>query len=278
MPKTKSTCERQASGEVELYFYDELEPSARASIEHHVLSCGECRRALEELSTIRTALATRPVVDAPVDGDWSAFMTRLNETMALESSANGDAVDSPSRDPRARAEQRALGYAPYLAMAAVLTLVTSAVIYVSRTPARHEAVQPAPVAEHVERLQATPAVLPAVQQNPEAGFAALSEQHFERSKLVVLGLANKDPRHATVADWAYERGLASGLLDDTRLYRMAAEERGMKTLASVMGDLELVLLQTSLADKPDPETLERIQRLIHKRDLVTKMDAAATGS
>jgi Putative zinc-finger len=265
-----TTCLRQASGEVELYFYDELDPSTRASVEQHLLSCSECRRALEELSTIRAALATRPVVDAPVDGDWSAFTIRLNETIALESSAKRVAADPPP------VEYRALRYAPYLATAAVLTLVTSTIVYVSRTTARPEPVPPTPVAEHVERPVATPTAAPAVRENPEAGFAALSEQHFERSKLVVLGLANKDPRRATNEDWAYERGLASGLLDDTRLYRMAAEERGMKNLASVMGDLELVLLQTSLAEKPDPDTLERIQRLIHKRDLVTKMDAVAT--
>ena len=112
--------------------------------------------------------------------------------------------------------------------------------------------------------------------SPEAAFTALSEQHFERSKLVVLGLANKDPHHAREADWAFERGLASSLLSDTRLYRQAAEARGMKSLAGVMGDLELVLLQTSLADAPDAEALEQIQRLIHKRDLVTKMEVAAT--
>jgi hypothetical protein len=80
------------------------------------------------------------------------------------------------------------------------------------------------------------------------------------------------------ADWAFERGLASNLLSDTRLYRRVAEERGMKTLADVMGDLELVLLQTSLADAPDPAALEQIQRLIHKRDLVSKMGVATMGS
>ena len=41
-----------------------------------------------------------------------------------------------------------------------------------------------------------------------AAFTAMSEQHFERSKLVVLGLATKDPR-AGNGDWAYERELAT---------------------------------------------------------------------
>ena len=59
------------------------------------------------------------------------------------------------------------------------------------------------------------------------GFEALSEEHFERSKLVVLGLATKDPAQVTSADWTYERDLAATLLTDTRMYRMAAEDRGL---------------------------------------------------
>ena len=50
----------------------------------------------------------------------------------------------------------------------------------------------------------------------------------------------------------------------------------MTTLAGVMGDLELVLLQTSMSDKPDMATLEQLQRLIAKRDLVTKMEVVTT--
>lgn len=66
-------------------------------------------------------------------------------------------------------------------------------------------------------------------------------------------------------------------MSDTRLYRQAAEARGMRTLAGVMGDLEIVLLQTSLAAAPDVDALGQIQRLIHKRGLVTKMDVTGAG-
>lgn len=161
-----------------------------------------------------------------------------------------------------------LRYASYLATAALLTLITSGLLYVGREASRSEALAPHAISGGTD---------PETVQ-PVSGFAALSEQHFERSKLVVLGLANKDPKVVNEEDWAYERGLATNLLDDTRLYRIAAEDRGLTTLAGVMGDLELVLLQTSLADTPDAATLDRIQRLIQKRDLVTKMDVAATGS
>ena len=277
-----TACERQQSGDIELYFYDELGPAERSEVESHLRSCPECRRAFDELGTIRSALAARPVVDAPPGGDWTGFMRRLDEAVRFDRDTHrqvDDTVRGGAWSPRVvsigRARRRA-AYAPYLATAAVLTLVTSALVHVARStprptraPAAAEATTPAPIAP--------PVLVPAVsERSTDAAFAALSEQHFERSKLVVLGLANKDPHHARESDWAYERGLATNLLSDTRLYRMAAEDRGMKTLADVMGDLELVLLQTSLADAPDAGVLEQIQRLIHKRDLVTKMDVAAT--
>jgi hypothetical protein len=178
--------------------------------------------------------------------------------------------DIPAGPRRIRA-----GYRSYLALAALLTLVTSGVVYVARSAPRPATSPVTDVAQH--RAPASP-IVPPSDRSADAAFAALSEQHFERSKLVVLGLANKDPRRAGDADWAYERRLATNLLSDTRLYRQAAEARGLRTLAGVMGDLEIVLLQTSLAESPDAEALGQIQRLIHKRDLVTKMDVSAVGS
>lgn len=273
-------CDVQASGGIELYFYDELEPAARASIQAHVSTCEECRRAVEELSVIRAALAGRPQVDAPVDGDWSAFMIRLDESIRLADRAREAVNVLPMPQRAATPARRLMAYAPFAAMAALITLVTSSVVYFARTGSQLPDSPPPPRVESAVQTTA-----PGAESTPQprpttvtlaVGFAALSEKHFERSKLVVLGLANKDAKLVGEADWAFERGLATSLLSDTRLYRLAAEERGMKTLAGVMGDLEIVLLQTSLADKPDPDTLERIQRLIHKRDLVTKMDVAAT--
>ena len=288
-------CERQQSGEIELYFYDELGAEERSNVDSHLRSCMECRRSLDELSVIRAALATRPRVDAPPGGDWTAFMERLagecrrvtegGDRAPVRSVAPrlvgsdpdlGDGWSERRTDPTVRPS--AVNYVPYLAMAALLTLVTSGVIYVARSapgPTRATTSVASPAVGSTPAASVDP--LPAVpERSADVAFAALSEQHFERSKLVVLGLANKDAHHAREADWAYERGLASNLLSDTRVYRQAAEERGMTSLAGVMGDLELVLLQTSLADAPDAESLAQIQRLIHKRDLVTKMDVAAT--
>ncbi len=220
-------CEVHASGAIELYFYDELTPTEREAVEGHLLSCRHCRTVLAELS------------------------------LAGEHTHAGHMVQFARTSGRT--------YVSYVAMAALLALVTLSVVIAIRS----RAVPAPPVIGTVADRT------PAPSSPDTAAFRALSEEHFERSKLVVLGLATKDPQLGT-ADWRYERELATSLLNDTRMYRLAAEDRGLTTLAGVMRDLELVLLQTSLTDDQDPASLPQLQRLIQKRDLLEKMDVVRT--
>ena len=264
-------CHLQATGTIELYFYGELDTRSRLDVETHLTSCADCRQALDDMRTIQAALATRPDISAPAGGDWTGFMTRLDAAIRDESeSVAPEGVRSFS--PRYRGR-----YVVYAAMAALITLVSISVAYIVES---RRQLQESALAGNVSPAPKSPepvAAAPAQEWSPDAGLVSLSEQHFERSKLVVYGLANKDAHRSLPQDWAYERQLASTLLSDTRLYRLAAEERGLKSVARVMGDLELVLLQTSMSSNPEPATLQQIQRLIHKRDLVSKMDVVVSG-
>lgn len=251
------TCERHGSGDLELYFYDELSSGKREEVTRHISSCQDCRAALEELHAIRAALAVRGDVSAPVSG-WSQFMSRLDAAIANDRSQSSRVVSFVARTRRRSLE--------YVAIAALLALVTFSVTVAFRT--RHLPIAPVLPSTAQHAAPAAP--------KDHSAFAAMTEEHFERSKLVVLGLAAKDPERGGPADWAYERGLATSLLDDTRLYRIAAEDRGLDALAGVMKDLELVLLQTSLTDDNDPSALPQIQRLIKRRDLIEKMDVVTT--
>jgi hypothetical protein len=257
------SCPVQANGSIELYFYGELPLPERAQIQAHLLECDECRRALEDLSVIRAALAVRPDVATPPGGDWSGFMARLEARVAAEAStADGvppaTVIAMPRRGWAAR----------YLAVAAVLVLLAMSAVLVLR---RERSAEPSATVATAGRPAVDDAVVRAVSRTtaPDPVLASVTSQHFERSKLVVLGLAMKDPRRD---DWAYERELAASLLNDTRVYRVAAEARGMQSLVGVMRDLELVLLQTSMSEQPDAASLEQLQRLIRRRDLITRMD------
>jgi hypothetical protein len=256
--------------DVVLYYYDEMDPAERAAAAAHVRRCGECRQRLEELAAIREALATRPPVDAPPAGDWSGFMRRLD-----------DAVRPPRLQPAPIAVLERAGKTwtvrHVAALAAMLAVVTIGVIMAARfkplDPADRVASTP-DVTTHVEAPAAptasTSSPAPAVQ-----ALRAVSVEHLERSKLVVLGLVTRDPGHTDPNDWQYERQLAGTLLNDTRLYRLAAQDRGVSDVARVMRDLETVLLEASLSDHTDTQALARVQRLINQRDLVVKMQVMA---
>lgn len=269
-----STCKVHDSGAVELYFYGELEGADRQSMQAHLAACRECRHALEQLTIIRAALEARPDVSAPPANDWSGFMAGLDRAVRPERRAQDSTVASAA-PPAAVARRRS--YAAWGAMAALLALVTTSVLFVARS--RDDAGRNARLNATIDAglKPGSPYVPDAAraEQGPDPALAALSEEHFERSKLVVLGLATKDAETPN-EDWNYERELASSLLNDTRLYRLAAEERGMNTLAGVLRDLEIVLLQTSLSESDDPAALAQIQRLIRKRDLVGKMEVVST--
>jgi hypothetical protein len=265
-----TACRVQQSPLIELYFYDELPDAERDRVTQHLAACEECRRALEELTIIRAALESCPTVKAPAGGDWSAFMLRLDTAIRAQ-----QGLPFNNRRQALTIGSRRLTAA--LAMAALLALVTMGVFFVMRTRARSidstadvtQAQAPPPA------RSATPAdaVPPAT---TDTALAQISEQHLERSKLVVLGLATRNPGDASGENWDYERTLATSLLGDTRLYRQTCEERGMNSLADVLRDLELVLLQTSMSETSDGESLAQLQRLIRRRDLITKMDVVAT--
>jgi len=280
-----TNCELRDTADVELYFYGEFDLVDRARVEGHLRGCEACRLRLEDLQAIRRALASRPVVDAPPAGDWSGFMRRLDSAIAREAPRLGSGQAEPSKvgtfDPGNLESVGALREPPVrpseswnlryvFALAAMLALVTIGGLMAMR-------VKPAAEIPVAEKASVT---APATVKAEPRGDRALREgsaEHLERSKLVVLGLATRDPRGARAQDWQYERTLAGSLLSETRLYRQAALQGGASDVARVMRDLETVLLEASMSDRKDPAALERVQRLIAKRDLVVKMQVIAAG-
>jgi hypothetical protein len=265
-----TVCEFFESPDIELYFYGELDPVDRARVDAHLRGCPPCRQRLDDLHAIRRALAERPVVEAPPAGDWSGFMRRLDTAVGLNAAtvANGRTVVLEHTGGRWRARH-------VMALAAMLALVLTGVFMAARFKAADagRAVTSAPnVAEQTPAVALDPDAVKA----EERALREVSAEHLERSKLVVLGLATRDPQETKSGDWLYERRLAGTLLSDTRLYRLTAQDRGLSDVARVMRDLETVLLETSMSDDADHDALERVQKLIAKRDLVLKMQVVAT--
>jgi hypothetical protein len=279
-------CELRDTADVEMYFYDEFDPIDRARVETHLRGCESCRQRLEDLHAIRHALASRPAIDAPPAGDWSGFMRRLDSAVATVGAVREPpiTVREPSitvHPPLTKSPDQ-WNLKAVFALAALLALVTIGVLVAMRfKPAEPTSVAvKTPVTEPVT-ANSSPGpgstLVTSQPRSPQADRALRegSAEHLERSKLVVLGLATRDPRAARAQDWQYERTLAGTLLSETRLYRQAAIQEGASDVARVMRDLETVLLEASMSDRKDRAALQRVQRLIDKRDLVVKMQVMA---
>ncbi|HUR33688.1 MAG TPA: anti-sigma factor, partial [Vicinamibacterales bacterium] len=177
-----TTCPLQTDGVVELYFYDELSPGERQDLARHLPSCADCRAALEELHVISLALAERPQVSSPPGGDWSSLMARIDQAVAVEPAR----ALPPVAAAGAATSRRSV--AGLVAIAATIALVSSALVYqgldgrrAAESSAGLAAVTPAVTSPDVPGPVAI-----AASTDRREGFAAVSEEHFERSKLVIL--------------------------------------------------------------------------------------------
>jgi hypothetical protein len=239
MVSKTSNCLHGSGERLTLYFYGELPPDERRWFEQHLPGCKDCSAALAELEALRSALAGRARATRPDERDWDGFMRRLQS-----------ALD----DPGAASPTRPALTAIWLGLAAALFLAVALGLVWQR------------------RVLEPPETPMAEAGAGDAALAAAAARHFERAKLVVLGIAMKDPAQTGAADWEYERQLAASLLPETRLFRLSASDHGDARLASLLGDLESVLLQAAMTTEGDAPELQRLQRVIRRRDLLGRMD------
>jgi hypothetical protein len=95
--------------------------------------------------------------------------------------------------------------------------------------------------------------------------------HLDRSQMVLAELSNAPDGKGQI-DISGERQIAQDLLDDNRLYRQTAHSTGDTAVASVLDDLERVLLE--VANSPSevsPEQFDQLRQEIRDRGLVFKV-------
>jgi hypothetical protein len=246
------TNDRMPLHDVDLYFYEELTGEARAAFERHLPGCPACKAALDDLEQIRGSLAPMRAQAGRSEAEWRSFMRRLDVRL----------------DGRPTSAVHGGYMIPVLAMAATLLIGIGAGALWQRERARTADSGTSAVA--LDQSATGNSASAASQARAKEREAVLA--HLDRAKIVLLGLANKDAGAVSADDWAYERSLAASLLPDTRLLRLGALEAGDAELASLLNDLEVLMLQASFAAEPDRVTLSQLQRYINRRDLLVRTE------
>ena len=101
--------------------------------------------------------------------------------------------------------------------------------------------------------------------------------HLERSQMVLVELSNAGaPEHGSL-DISYEQRAAEDLLESNRLYRQTAASAGDTATASLLDDLERVLLEVAHSPSAVSEKqLDELRKGIEDRGILMKVKVYGT--
>jgi hypothetical protein len=109
--------------------------------------------------------------------------------------------------------------------------------------------------------------------DPQAGERILLVavgDYLERSQMVLVELANANPK--VPMDISSEQERAADLVSESRLYRQTADHTGNRAVASVLDDLDRVLLEISHApSRISPEELDKLRQRLEAEGILFKI-------
>jgi hypothetical protein len=219
------------------YYRDDDAPAAA---NEHLASCAECAAEFESITRVLTLVKEAPV---PERGDdygeqvWTRLRWRLG---------------APSRRKHWQ----------WLAVAAVMAMaVCTGVVW---NP-RHS---PNQIAGNTKPSQKVAPVKTAAQN--ERVLVVVVSDHLEASERMLTDVSNADPTKTFDAEAQQQR--AADLVASNRIYRQTAVQRGDERIASVLADLEPILVELAHAGKTlSPDELASIQKRIETKGLLFKV-------
>jgi len=118
--------------------------------------------------------------------------------------------------------------------------------------------------------QAGMPVPPADPQTGERILLVAVGDYLERSQMVLIELANANPRGSL--DISSEQERASDLVSESRLYRQTAAHTGDAAVAGVLDELDRVLMEIAHApSRISPEELEKLRQRLEAEGILFKI-------
>jgi len=221
------------------HYHDDDAPGAA---EQHLASCPTCRAEYARLRRVLAMVDQMPIPERGAEyGEqiWKRLHWKLR-----------------GRRPRTR-------WTTILAAAAVLAVAFFAgQLWRARTAATQPAGQ---------QVAAAPAANAQTRGETAADrvLVVVVSDHLENSERMLLEVANADTRRGL--DLSDDSKRAAELVASNRIYRQTASRRGDARIASLLADLEPILLELSHAEKLSPEELKSLQKRIDSKGLLFKV-------
>ena len=232
------------------------------SAEEHLASCGECRAQFE---TLRDVLAL--VDQLPIPERSAAYGQEVWTRLRWKMGKTWDGFSNPSV-AKVGLESPTHVWGTIAAIAAALALAfIGGILWHARTlrsvPARQSivarAAQPAPVQQAAIESASKDRLL-----------LVVVSDHLDSSERMLLELSNADAKHPL--DVSSESKRAGELVASNRIYRQTAVRRGETRIASLLSDLEPVLVELSHAGSTlSPDEVAALQKRIDSKGLLFKV-------
>jgi hypothetical protein len=226
-----------------LHYYGELPAAEEARIESHLAGCGSCQAGYGRLQRVMAVVDTVPAVDAPDGFERTAWARLAPELTAPRRGWVSWFVFSPAR----------------LAFAAMVLALIGAAFVAGRMLPRAGAPAPVMASNHAKDTVRERVLL-----------VDLGE-HLDRSQMVLVELVSADDSKGSV-DISTEQARAQQLLAENRLYRQTAVGTGDAAMASVLDDLERVLVDVAASPSTvSQDDLDMVRRRIESKALLFKV-------
>jgi len=214
------------------YYYGE---GAAGEVEEHIGTCESCRGAYHALQRVLNSVDSLPVPERSADYEaqvWRKLATHL---------------------PRQRSfAARWFAWRPMAVAAAMAVLVVAAYL--------------------AGRTSQKPRGELAKDSSRERVLLVAVGDHLERSHMMLVELSNADAPKQGSLDISYEQRAAEDLIESNRLYRQTAASAGDRETASMLEDLERVLLEVAHSPSSMSEgQLDDLRKEIESRGILMKV-------
>lgn len=226
-----------------LYYYGEESPGVEV-VENHLGECEACRGTYHSLQRVLNSVDSLPVPERGAEYEmrvWNAVERQLPR--------------------RKSAAVRWFSWKPMLAVAAMAVLVVGA--YIAGRSAR------------AGKAGAGSATADA--QVRERVLLVAVGDHLERSRTVLVELANAGAPKNGQLDISYEQKAAEDLLESNRLYRQTAVSTGDTSTVDMLEELERTLLEIAHSPSSVSEKqLDGLRKQIEDRGIIFKVKVFGT--
>jgi hypothetical protein len=223
-----------------LHYYGEMPSDEESRAAAHLAGCGDCQKQYTTLQRVMAFLDSAPAVEAAPGFERIAW-ARLEPALAPARRRGWLAwfLFSPSR----------LAFA-----AGVVVLIGTAFM-----------------AGRLTRSTGSAAATPSAAQVRERILLVDLGEHLDRSQMVLVELASAGGVSGDV-DISTERARAEQLVAVNRLYRQTALSTGDANMASLLDDLERVLVDIAASPATvSQEDLDLVRRRIESKELLFKV-------